>query len=110
MENYQRVLPILEQNLENLKLKGRFEVINQNIFSDLSLKRNNYDIIFLDPPYKQGNIDKLIDEIFHKKLLKNKGLIILHRNKKSKENYSKYLKVLDEKNYGISKIMFGTLN
>ena len=83
---------------------------NQNIFSDLSLKRNNYDIIFLDPPYKQGNIDKLIDKIFHKKLLKNKGLIILHRNKKSKENYSKYLKVLDEKNYGISKIMFGTLN
>ena len=110
MENYQGVLPILEQNLENLKLEGRFEVINQNIFSDLSLKRNNYDIIFLDPPYKQGNIDKLIDEIFQKKLLKNKGLIILHRNKKSKENYSKYLKVLDEKNYGISKIMFGTLN
>ena len=110
VENYQGVLPILEQNLENLKLDGRFEIINQNIFSDLSLKRNNYDIIFLDPPYKQGNINKLIDEIFHKKLLKNKGLIILHRNKKSKENYSKYLKVLDEKNYGISKIMFGTLN
>ena len=109
VENYQGVLPILEQNLKNLKLEGRFEIINQNIFSDLSLKRNNYDIIFLDPPYKQGNIDKLIDEIFHKKLLKNKGLIILHRNKKSKENYSKYLKVLDEKNYGISKIMFGTL-
>ena len=110
MENYQGVLPILEQNLENLKLEGRFEIINQNIFSGLSLNKNNYDIIFLDPPYKDGNIDKLIEEIFHKKLLKDEGLIIFHRNKKSKENYSKYLKVLDEKKYGISKILFGTLN
>ena len=39
VENYQGVLPILEQNLENLKMEGRFEVINQNIFSDLSLKK-----------------------------------------------------------------------
>ena len=67
-------------------------------------------MIFLDPPYKEKNINRLIDTISNKKLLKKGGLVIIHRNKKDKENYSKSFKVLDEKNYGISKILFGTLN
>tara|TARA_Y100000816_G_C26085672_1_gene572861 strand:- start:185 stop:742 length:558 start_codon:yes stop_codon:yes gene_type:complete len=110
VENYNGVLPILEQNLINLKLDGKFEIINQNIFTNLNLTKNNYDVIFLDPPYKEKNINRLIDTISNKKLLKKGGLVIIHRNKKDKENYSKSFKVLDEKNYGISKILFGTLN
>ena len=110
VENYNEVLPILEQNLINLKLDGKFEIINQNIFTNLNLTKNNYDVIFLDPPYKEKNINRLIDKISNKKLLKKGGLVIIHRNKKDKENYSKSFKVLDEKNYGISKILFGTLN
>ena len=110
VENYNGVLPILEQNLINLKLDGKFEIINQNIFTNLNLTKNNYDVIFLDPPYKEKNINRLIDNISNKKLLKKGGLVIIHRNKKDKENYSKSFKVLDEKNYGISKILFGTLN
>ena len=110
VENYNGVLPILEQNLINLKLDGKFEIINQNIFTNLNLTKNNYDVIFLDPPFKEKNINRLIDTISNKKLLKKGGLVIIHRNKKDKENYSKSFKVLDEKNYGISKIMFGTLN
>lgn len=110
VENYNGVLPILEQNLINLKLDGKFEIINQNIFTNLNLTKNNYDVIFLDPPYKEKNINRLIDKISNKKLLKKGGLVIIHRNKKDKENYSKSFKVLDEKNYGISKILFGTLN
>ena len=110
VENYNGVLPILEQNLINLKLDGKFEIINQNIFTNLNLTKNNYNVIFLDPPYKEKNINRLIDTISNKKLLKKGGLVIIHRNKKDKENYSKSFKVLDEKNYGISKILFGTLN
>jgi hypothetical protein len=36
-------------------------------------------------------------------------LIIIHRNKKSLDNISKFLNVLDEKNYGLSKILFSKL-
>ena len=109
VENYNGVLPILEKNLSNLNVNKKFEIIEKNIFTELKLTKNDYDIIFLDPPYKD-NIAKLIDKIFEINLLRKNGIIILHRNKKVKEEYSKNFNILEEKNYGISKILFGNLN
>ena len=110
VENYNGVLPILKKNLLNLKLDKKYEVIKQNIFTGLKLTKINYDIIFLDPPYKDKNISELIDKIFEINLLSKSGLIITHRNKNVKDKYSKNFRILEEKTYGISKISFGNLN
>ena len=110
VENYNGVLPILKKNLSNLKLDKKYEVIEQNIFTGLKLTKINYDIIFLDPPYKDKNISELIDKIFKINLLNKKGIIITHRSKNMKEEYSKNFRILEEKTYGISKILFGNLN
>jgi len=42
-------------------------------------------------------------------VLKKNGIIIIHRNKKSKDNYPSNFKILDIRKYSISKIVFGTL-
>ena len=110
VENYNGVLPILKKNLSNLKLDKKYEIIEQNIFTGLKLAKSNYDIIFLDPPYKDKNISELIDKIFEINLLSKSGLIITHRNKNVKDKYSKNFRILEEKTYGISKISFGNLN
>ena len=110
VENYNGVLPILKKNLSNLKLDKKYEIIEQNIFTELKLAKRNYDIIFLDPPYKDKNISELIDKIFEINLLSKSGIIITHRNKNVKEKYSKNFRILEEKTYGISKISFGNLN
>ena len=110
VENYNGVLPILKKNLSNLKLDKKYEIIEQNIFTGLKLTKINYDIIFLDPPYKDKNISELIDKIFEINLLSENGIIITHRNKNVKEKYSKNFRILEEKTYGISKISFGNLN
>ena len=110
VENYNGVLPILKKNLSNLKLDKRYEIIEQDIFAGLKLVKSNYDIIFLDPPYKDKNISELIDKIFEINLLSKSGIIITHRNKNVKEKYSKNFRILEEKTYGISKISFGNLN
>ena len=110
VENYNGVLPILKKNLSNLKLDKRYEIIEQDIFAGLKLVKSNYDIIFLDPPYKDKNISELIDKIFEINLLSKSGIIITHRNKNVKDKYSKNFRILEEKTYGISKISFGNLN
>ena len=110
VENYNGVLPILKKNLSNLKLDKKYEVIEQNIFAGLKLTKINYDIIFLDPPYKDKNISELIDKIFEINLLSKSGIIVTHRNKNVKDKYSKNFRILEEKTYGISKISFGNLN
>ena len=110
VENYNGVLPILKKNLSNLKLDKKYEIIEQNIFNGLKLAKSNYDIIFLDPPYKDKNISELIDKIFEINLLSKSGIIIIHRNRNVKDKYSKNFRILEEKTYGISKISFGNLN
>ena len=109
VENYAGVIPILKRNLDNLNIKERYEIINKNIFIDLNLtvKKDKFDVIFLDPPYKEKKVASVIDRILNEKLLKDKGVIIIHRHKDEDENYSENFKILEIKKYGISKIIFG---
>ena len=112
IENYVGVLSILKKNLINLNVDERYEIINQNIFSNIKLLANKkkFDIIFLDPPYKEKKVASLLDNLSNIKLLKNEGIVIVHRHKKEDDNYSENFKILEIKKYGISKIIFGVLN
>ena len=110
IENYKGVLPILKKNLDDLNIFEKYEIINQNIFSNISLStKKKFDIIFLDPPYKEKNITGIIENLSSEKLLKDKGIIIIHRHKKENEYFSENFKIFEIKKYGKSKIIFGTL-
>tara|TARA_B110000008_G_C16942242_1_gene552962 strand:+ start:1148 stop:1711 length:564 start_codon:yes stop_codon:yes gene_type:complete len=112
VENYIGVLPILKRNLSNLKITKKYEIIEQNLFVNFNFKTitNKFDIIFLDPPYKEKKFNYIIDSITEKKILNKSGIIIIHRHKKDNDKFSDNLKILEEKKYGISKIFFGILN
>ena len=53
------------------------------------------------------NMEKLIELIYKKNILKKNGIVILHRNKNTKEILPTFFKILDERVYGLSKIIFG---
>ena len=66
-------------------------------------------IIFIDPPYKEKDINKILNNFSKYKTLKPDGIIIIHRHKKEKDNFLDKFKIIEEKKYGISKIIFGKL-
>ena len=108
VENYNGVLPILKKNLKSLKSIKNFQVLENNI-NDLKFFQNlnnNFDIIFLDPPYKDKNLTALLNNIENEKILNKKGIIILHRHKNEQDIIPDYFKIIEEKNYGLSKIIF----
>ena len=110
-ENYSNSLKILKKNIFNLKLEDKTKVYESNAYDlkETNLENEIFDIIFLDPPFKDKKINNLINQIKILKIANNNTLIIIHRNKKSMDNISKFLNVLDEKNYGLSKILFSKL-
>ena len=67
----------------------------------------NYDVIFLDPPYKERALNNVLNKIIENKILNNNGIIIIHRHKKEIDIFPKNFHLIDEKKYGISKIIFG---
>ena len=63
----------------------------------------------MDPPFKDKNINKLLRKILDLKIAHKSTLIVIHRNKKFKEDFIQDFKIIREKNYGLSKIIFGNL-
>ena len=108
IENYPNVLTLLKKNLSNLKSVQNFKIIEKDIYKDETFQslKNNFDIIFLDPPYKDKKIEDLLIKIKSHNILKKNGIIILHRHKNEKDNYPTCLNLIEKKIYGISKIIF----
>ena len=110
IEKYEGVLPILKKNLNNLKSEINYEIIESDILNKFEFKslKLRYDIIFLDPPYKEKALENILNTIIENKILKENGIIIIHRHKKEIDEFPKNFQLVDEKKYGISKIIFGS--
>ena len=109
IENYKNTLLILKKNLSNLATVDNYEIIEKNIYTENFNENLNdrFDLIFLDPPYKDKNINDLIEQIIEKKILKKTGIILIHRHKKDDIEITSKLNILDSRKYGISKIIIG---
>ena len=108
IENYNGVLPVLKKNLQNLKAIENYKIIekdinNGKIFETLDKK---FDIVFMDPPYKDKNLNLLLNNIKNENVLNENGVLVVHRHKNEKDLIPNKLKVIEEKKYGLSKIIF----
>ena len=109
-ENYPETVKILRKNIINFDCEQKTQIVTENIFNIKNLNqfyKKKFELIFLDPPYKEKKLTNLLDNILALKLLKSNGIIIIHRHKKEEEIYPKKFKILKIKTYGISKIIFG---
>lgn len=109
VENYNGVLPILKRNISNLKITKNVKILEEDILNNF-LKINledQFDLVFMDPPYKTKNLSKLLNNINNNNCLKSNGLVILHRYKKEIDQFPSNFKIIEKKIYGVSKIIFG---
>lgn len=108
VENYNGVLPILKKNLLSINPSHIYEILEKNIYDKSTFSKFNdrFDLIFLDPPYKDKNLETVLNHIKEAEILKKSGVIIIHRHKKEIDTMPKGFKVIEEKKYGISKIIF----
>ncbi len=110
VENYIQIINILKKNILNMCAESSSKIVEKNSFEFLN-NQNNYskkfDIIFLDPPYREKKINYLIDRIIKQKILTENGIILIHRHKRDDMQITPNLNILDIRKYGISKIIIG---
>ena len=110
-DNYIPASKILNKNIANLKCKENTDVYVEDVFkllNDKSFLINKFQIIFLDPPFKEKKIEELLENLNKSNILDKEGIVILHRNKKYKDVLPQKFKIIMEKTYGLSKIIFGS--
>jgi len=112
VENYKEVLIILKKNISSLNYEKEAIVIEKDILKTLDYRnfKEKFDIIFMDPPYKEKSLDLMLLQILNSKILNNEGVIIIHRQKNEEDSFPKEFRIIEEKTYGISKVIFGKFN
>ena len=85
IENYTEVLQILRKNIQKLNLENKCEIISEDIINKLNFQKFNkkFELIFLDPPFDEKNLNKILLKIYDSKILKKKRDI----NNSSKNKY-----------------------
>lgn len=73
-------IKIIRSNLEHCKLSG--ETIRENALNYLT-RCGKFDLIFLDPPYGSGLLDKALQKIIQFDILADGGIIICETDTKN---------------------------
>ena len=107
IEQEKSAFKILEKNLENLKVLQNSKAINNKIENVISRFKDKFSIFFLDPPFVDLEFIENLKMIKIKKIFNKRHLVIIHREKKSKDNFKDILQPILIKEYGRSKIIFG---
>ena len=112
VEKEKNVINILKKNIQKLKFQKETKIFLSDIF--ILIKKKNifklkFDLIFCDPPFKNKNIEELIELIFTRDLLQKGGILILHRKKNTQDKFPNYFKIIEKRTYGLSKINFGKI-
>ena len=107
-ENYINSIKILKLNVSSMNVQKKIKIIEKNIFDERSLESLNqkFEIIFIDTPFKEKKLNFLLKKIYKLKILEKNGLIIIHRHKKEEDKFPEEYKIIKEKTYGISKLIF----
>ena len=107
-ENYINAVKILKLNISSLNINKKARIIEKNVYDEGSLDSLNkkFEIIFIDPPFKEKKLNYLLKKIYKLKILEKNGLIIIHRHKKEEDKFPEEYKMIKEKIYGISKLFF----
>ena len=108
-EKHLNAIKILNQNINSLKENSNYKLFEKDCLDFLasdSFTTKNFNIIFLDPPFKEDTLNKILDLILRKNILNNDGLIIIHRHIKDKIKIIDELEIVEDRKYGISRIFF----
>ena len=107
VEQDKNAINVLKNNISNLALENNIELFSDEISNVIESKKiDKFDILFLDPPFVDKSYIEIIKLIKSKKIYKKNNLVIIHREKKTKDNLKNILNVFLTKTYSRSKILF----
>lgn len=107
-KSYQSI-QILKENIKKTRMEEKSTIFNKDYKKCLSELKEQFNIIFIDPPYKQNIAIDAIKRILDLKLLDNNGIIILETDEEErelKELEEIELEVYDKRKYGRVKLLF----
>ena len=100
VDNNKVAINTINKNIKTFNIEDNSIIIKDDYMNALNnLKNNKFDIVFLDPPYKDDYIDKAINKILEYNMLNPKALIICEYDRDINHEYD-FLDEVKTKKYG----------
>lgn len=102
-------IQMLRKNIERTRMESKSTILNKDYKKCLEELEETFDIIFIDPPYKQDIAVDAIKRMIQLKRLAKDGIIILETDEEEREleELEKIeVEVYDRRKYGRVKLLF----
>lgn len=112
LEKDPHVLSILTKNRENLAFENKSSILSGDIVEGLtfpsSMEFQDFDVIFLDPPYGKGYVYKTLNILVQKKLFSSSTLFVAELGvEEDISDIEKTFTILEKRSYGRAQFLFG---
>lgn len=117
-DNNKKAIEMITLNLQKTRLFDKAELINldyKKCIEELSIKGKQFDLIFIDPPYKENIAIESTELITKNKLLSNNGIIVIETDEVNRDleelnefikNTLHEIKIFDKRKYGRANLIF----
>lgn len=109
VDNSNESIKVIKENLEHAHFSEKAEVLKTDVLraiSEMKSKNKKFDIIFMDPPYNKGLIQKTLSVIYDNNILKKDGIIVCEQGIHDDLPEVIGLEVYRIKEYKITKMTF----
>ena len=106
VDNNKKTIDVINKNINNMKIDNA-TIIKDDYMNALNYFKNNnitFDLVFLDPPYKDDYIDNSIKFLLDNDLLNQNAIIVSEFENEIKLDYEE-LEIKKEKKFGYKKIV-----
>ena len=98
---------VLKKNIKSLNLESRSTILRLDGLKAINKLKRDFQMIFADPPYLKGFVQRVIDSVAHSEVLEKNGVLILEHHKKETFSFpEEKLSVLRQKKFGDTVISF----
>ncbi len=99
---------LLKENLIKLSVINKTKIFVNKIENFLNkVVKEKFHIFFLDPPFADFHFIQNLKLIKKSKIFNKIHIVIIHREVKTKDEFKDLLEIIETKQYGRSKVIFG---
>lgn len=95
-----KVSRVLEENLAIAGFEDRGKIIKGDVLNFLKKVEDSFDLILMDPPYKQGYVIETLELLFKRDLLNESAIIVVEHERDLKLEKITDLSLINYKIYG----------
>ena len=108
VDNHYDSIQIIKKNIRNLDIKENSILIKKNFYKFIKnfKKYEFFNLVFLDPPYKQDHIGKILNNDYFNRLCKNGAIVIAEVEKNYNISYNENWETINQREISNTMVYF----